>query len=353
MNVSLKALFIGAAILIGVTAFGMSAHAASTPVTTGTLVSVASTTLPTTLVMQTGTTMYTVNITKDTKLVRKFNGESLLDEFGTGDILEVTGAITATTIEATRIKNTTIQRVGGVKQGIITSIDAAASKFVMKPHGATAETVTVPNLGKIFKGTIAGTFSDLAVGQTVKVVGLWRKTTHTITADRVLIKLTELNGKVTATNCTASPATLTVDVKKGKTTTAWVVKVDALTSLRDNRQNQITCAMISVKDTVHIRGFVTGTATMTALQVHDSSIKKTQSKWSGTISSNNIAGMTFILSQKKGIDLTVKTTAETLIVDDKGASVALIALADGQKVIVWGVKTGTTVVANLIVDSSL
>ncbi len=307
-------LSIGTAVLIGVALFGFSAHAttAATPVTTGTLVSVASTTVPTTLVMQTGTT-----------------------------------------ITATRIKNTTIQRVGGVKVGRILSIDASTSMFVLKVGGIANQTVTVPSSAKVFKGTIAGSFSDLAVGQTVKVVGLWRKSAHTITADRVLIRTTELNGKVSATNCTATPATLTVNVKKGKTTTSWTVTVDSLTVFRDRGSKPITCAMIQVKDTVHVRGFKTGAAAMTALQVHDSTLKKTQSKWTGTIGSNDVAGMTFVLKQKKGAELTVKTTAETLVVDGKGQAAALIALADGQSVTVWGVRTGTTVAANLIVDSSL
>lgn len=355
MKRSSVALSIGTAVLVGVALFGFSAHATTTatPITTGTLVSVTSTTLPSTLVVQSGSTMYTVNVTKDTVLVRKYKGSSLLDEFGVGDVLQITGIVAGTTINATRIKNTTIQRVGGVKVGKILSINAVASTFVLKVGGIANQTVTVPDSAKIYKGNLPGSFSDLAVGQTVKVVGLWRKSLSTIAADRVLIKTTELNGKVTATSCTTSPMTLTVSVKKGKTTKSWIVTLDSLTVLRDNRHNPITCAMVKAKDTVHIRGFVTGPAAMTALQVHDSTLKKTQSKWSGTITSNDIAGMTFMLDQKKGDDLTVKTTAETLVVDGDGKVAALIALADGHKATVWGVKTGTTVVANLIVDASL
>ena len=356
MKVTSVARFIGvAALLVGVSLFGFSAHAdtAKTPVTTGTLVSVSSTTVPSTLVVQSDTALYTVNVTASTTLVRKLNGASLLDEFGVGDTLQITGTASGTTINATRIKNVTIQRINGVQQGTITSINASTMTFVMKSNEKLPQTVTVPDSAKLFKGNLAAMFSDLAVGQTVRVVGLWRRSLHTLTADRVMIKASELNGKVTATNCTATPATLIVSVKKGKTTTAWTITVNDQTVYRDRGFVQIGCAAVSLNDTVRIRGFVTGTMVMMALQLQDSTIKKIQSHWSGTISSNDLTGMTFKLDQKKGVDFTVNTTSQTIVVNGTGTPALLLALANGQNVTVWGVRTGSTIVANLILNATL
>lgn len=352
MRRAFVALIATVALLTGGLSFSASAHAVTASVTTGTLVTVSGTTAPATLSVLSGTTTFTVNVSTTTVLVRKFNGTSSLDEFAAGDMLQITGVVTGSTIDATRIKDLTIQRIGGVLQGKIVSINATAKTFVMKPEGRVNQTVTVPTTAKVFKGQLAGTFSDLAVGQTVKVVGLWRKTLMTMTADRVMIKASELNGKVASIDCTAGTMTVTKSGKKN-TTTTWTIALTDTTAYRDRGFHQIACADIMAGDSIHVRGFSTGSKAMSALQVWDSTVKKTASRWSGKVSNVDSTAMMFTLDQKKGVDFQVTTSAETIIVNSKGTIVPFSSVVNTNSVTVWGVRNGSTITANLIVDSSL
>ncbi|MBI4093217.1 MAG: hypothetical protein HY420_04810 [Candidatus Kerfeldbacteria bacterium] len=333
----------------------LAAQAAST--VDGTLTAMSGTTLPAVLTVQSGITAYTVNVTADTKLVRLYGGPSSLEEFVVGDLLRVEGTVTGTTIDATKIKNLSIQRKGSMFWGNILSIDSTAKSFVIDPSkpkkSLSDQTVLTNSKTKVFQGNRAGEFSDLSVGMTVKVIGVWRPSLNQLTADRILIKLTELNGTVTAVDCSSTPKMLTVQTKKGKDKTSWTVNLTDKTVIRDKNLDPITCADVMVNHRVHVRGLRTGTATMNALQVWDRDVNKSRHAWKGTISSIDGTALTFVLDQKKGDDRTVAKTSETILVNKNGSLITFADLAVGHEVQVWGTLSGTTITANLVMDKDL
>ncbi|MBI4090126.1 MAG: hypothetical protein HY421_01870 [Candidatus Kerfeldbacteria bacterium] len=322
----------------------------------GTLVAISGTSLPAVLTVQSGVTTYTVNVSSSTVLVRKFNAPSTLEEFAIGDLLRIEGTVTGTTIDpTTKIKNLSIQRKGSLFWGTILTIDATNKSFTLDPKHRKSlpdQTVLTTASTKFFQGNRAGVFDDLAVGMNVRIVGLWRKSLSRITADRILIKLTEINGTVSAVDCTAK--TMTVKRNKGKSSEqTWSVAIKDDTVIRDKHLDPMTCAGIVVNDRVHVRGLKTGTFAINALQIWDRSINKTKHVWKGEISSIDTTTMSFVLDQKKGDDRTVMVTSETILVNKNGTAIAFTDLVVGHEVQVWGTLTGTTVTANLIMDKDL
>lgn len=322
----------------------------------GTLVTMSSTTIPATLTMQSGATTYTVNVTAATNIVRKYNGSSDLSEFGVADLIRVEGTVTGLTIEATRIKNLSIQMKGAAQWGTILTIDGTNKTFTFESKRRNAGTLTVSTgtSTKVFLGYRHGEFANLKVGMIVKVIGVWRPSQHTLTADRIFTKTTEVEGTVLTVDCTANAQMLTVQTKNGRrNTSTWTVALTATTVLRDKMLNPLACSDIKVDARVHIHGLRTGASSLDALNVMVQSLKKIQKQWQGNISSIDGTNTTFVLDQEKGDDRTITKTAETILVDKTGVAVAFGSLAVGDEVRVWGTLTGSTVVANLIMDKDL
>lgn len=352
-----RLLLVVAAVLVA-GSFVTPARAATT--TEGTLVSISGTTPPATIVMQSGATTYTVNVTSATTLVRKYNGASTLDEFAVADLLQVRGTMTGTTIDATWIRNMTIQRRGAAQWGKVVSIDSTAKTFVLDPmHKKSLDNQTVVTSAstKVFQGNRSGEFSDIAVGMTVKVIGVWRKSVDTINADRILIKLTELNGKVSAVDCTSTPNTITMTrggmSKLSNSSNTWTITLTEKTSLRDKRQLQISCADIKVGHMVSVRGLVTGEKTMNALNVWDKNIARAQKSWEGRIGSIDATAKSFTLTREHKDTLTVLTGAETIFVNDDGVAITFADLVVGHKVGIRGSILDLNVTANLVMDKDL
>lgn len=315
----------------------------------GTLTAMSGTTLPATLTLQVNSASYTVNVTTATSLVRKFNGPSTLDEYGIGDDLKVWGALTGTTIDATRIKNYSIQRKGGIFWGTILTVDSAAQSFTMKPAGRNTQTVKTDADTKIFLGFRPGEFADLAVGMRVKVIGLWRKSQSIVEADRVHVKLTELNGTIQTTDCANNLLTVKRSGHDGET---WTVTLTAATVIRDRLLSQITCADIKVNDRVSVRGLKTGDTAIRALQVLDKGVKKTPKVLNGEIASIDPTAQT-VTFEKKGKSYTASVTSESILVDKTGKLITFDKLAVGHDVSILGTLTGTTVTVNLLIDKDL
>ncbi len=131
----------------------------------------------------------TVNITENTKLVRRWFGTATLDEFTIGDTLMIVGrANDDGTIDAKLVRNNDIWRATskGVA-GEIILIDAANNRFVVSWLGQS-KIVKVTNATKIVIGTnTSATISDLSVGDKVRGRGVWSATTQTMTADIVVV----------------------------------------------------------------------------------------------------------------------------------------------------------------------
>lgn len=329
------------------------AQAASSTIQ-GTLTAMSGTTAPAVLTVQSGLTTYTVNVSSSTTLVRKFFGTSTLDEFVVADLLVIKGVVTGTTIEASHIRNLTIQRRGGSFPGKVISVDAAAKTFVLDPTARRVanQTVHVSSNAKLFTGNQAGVFGDLAAGQKVMVIGLWRKTANTVEADRVMIKLTHLEGKIATVTCTSDPKTMTITTK-GQNSATWTVNLTSTTVIQDKQLNAAVCTDMAVDHQVKIQGLKTGTNTIQAIKIWDRGIKRTRHAWEGTIASIDSTAKTLVLNRKKGTDPVVVTSAATVYVNRLGAAIAFTDLAVNHKVIVLGTSSGSTLNANLVIDAGL
>ncbi|MBI3115651.1 MAG: hypothetical protein HYZ09_04145 [Candidatus Kerfeldbacteria bacterium] len=318
----------------------------------GTLTSLSDTALPATLTVQSEATTYTVTVTADTKLVRKYNGRSALSEFGIGDDLRVRGTLAGTSMTATHIKNYSIQWRGRhALWGTIDSIDAAAKSFVYTPKRGDPLTVTTNDGTKVFQGNRAGEFADLEVGMTVRVIGVWNKSADTIAANRILIKLTTLNGKVTAVDADAK--TFDLLVRKRGVETTHVITTNDETVFHTRYFGLTSFDTLEVGDAVHVRGLKTGDTALTALVVWDKSERKRFRVEHGTIESIDADAMTFVMEQKQGDDLTVLVVTGTVLVNKDGTVMAFADLAVGDTVQVWGVLADDELTALVVRNKTL
>lgn len=150
--------------------------------------------LPATLtVLLKNTQTWTVNITSATKLFRRYMGTATIDEFAVGDTIEARGTQgTGNVLNAKVVRDHSIIIKNRDFPGRIKSINAAALSFVIPikvKAGIVDLTVTTASTTKFFNHdheTI--TFSDLLVGNKVKVLGVYNSTNLTLAAQRVIVK---------------------------------------------------------------------------------------------------------------------------------------------------------------------
>ncbi|HXT37852.1 MAG TPA: hypothetical protein VN837_19940 [Chloroflexota bacterium] len=104
---------------------------------TATVVGPPAHTVPAVMLVQLGSQTLAVTISDDTKLERHFGGEASLSEFADGDQVEITGDVTSTGINASRIINQSVQSAYTGLQGTISAIN---------PPGVVPTTITLMNL---------------------------------------------------------------------------------------------------------------------------------------------------------------------------------------------------------------
>ena len=137
------------------------------------------------------------------KIVRHYWGASEIDEFSVGDIVNVYGYLDEADsylIRAKTVRNVSIQKIHNVFKGVIESIDASSTSFILKTEERGNQTVMVSGETKIIKPQpvlcvkapclpveIAGSFSDLRVGMKAIVRGLWDKALSKIQARVIVI----------------------------------------------------------------------------------------------------------------------------------------------------------------------
>ncbi len=328
----------------------------------GTIQAMSGTTIPATMTVKSGATIYTVEITSSTTVVRKYNGTSDLGEFLVGDSVEVRGTPSndvANTINATRIKNVSIQRIGGTFKGKLLEKNCDSNSFTFKPDERAQQTVYFTTATKFTRGGEKIGCASLTNGERMKVIGIWRKADSRIDADRVIVDLRTISGTVSAITLTDGglPATLTVTVKgksskgvKASTsensstpTTSWTVNVTSSTKLYRHYLKTATIEEFLVGDKVEARGTLTDTNTMNAKSVRNSSLKIKRGDVQGTVLALGTDGTSFTLRTKEKSygDITVIVTAATKYVDENG----LRTFADitvGDKLKVLGTYTSNT-----------
>lgn len=139
----------------------------------------------TTLTVEKDGKSYLVNISDKTQIRRRFWGKSDLSEFSVGNVVNVVGVWTDdthTAINATLVRNISIQKRFGVFFGEVKSLVANGWVMSTKSGNRADQTVTVTSDTK-FENRNGETITkaDVAVGHKVRVRGLWDKTLNTVT----------------------------------------------------------------------------------------------------------------------------------------------------------------------------
>jgi len=137
----------------------------------------------TTLTVTKDSKTYTVHTDGNTKFRRKFWGTSNLTEFSVGDKVNIIGSWeddAKTTIKALLIRDISIQKRHGVFFGSITAKSDTGFTLASKKRGDQAVTVA-SDTKYVNRKEETITFNDLAVGQQIRVRGLWDSTHATIT----------------------------------------------------------------------------------------------------------------------------------------------------------------------------
>lgn len=206
----------------------------------GTLTEIPGTTVPVTLGVTVGTKVYLVDVAATTKIVRKYEGKSILAELVLGDVLEVRGTLLDTgNIKARKIKDESIALVGyrGVP-GTVKSIDADAKSFVVtsggKEYTILTDSDTKVNIPGVKKN---GTIADLMIGDKIGGRVLYNSTADTRLAKIIVVlkrgdtnyvktKMMNIEGRVLSIEGTTVPTT--VKVKRGKVVFKAHVMADTL-----------------------------------------------------------------------------------------------------------------------------
>ncbi len=149
----------------------------------GVLSALSGTTIPATLTVTKNGKSYSVLVDGKTQLRRRFWGKSTLSEMNVGDNLNVIGKWTdnaKTTIQATLVRDLSVQKRSGVFFGTVSSL--SANGWVMSTVRRGNQTVTVSSSTNfINRSGQTITQADIKVGDRVRVRGLWDNIANTIT----------------------------------------------------------------------------------------------------------------------------------------------------------------------------
>jgi hypothetical protein len=320
--------------------------ATGTITVSGTLATMSGVSAPATLTITAGATTYTVEVTADTKIVRRFNGTSDLNEFIIGDTLQVKGKLSdssANIIIATWIKDLSVQRAGGTFHGNIVTLDCANSKFTYKPDKRVEQTVYLSVNTKIIRGGEKISCADLKNGERAIIIGLWRQADKRINADRIIVFMKTLSGTITKIETTNGglPATLTVLHKNSQT---WTVNITSSTKLYRRYMGTATIDEFAVGDKIEARGTQGTGNIINAKVVRDNSIVIKNRDFPGRIKSIDSVAKSFVMpiKLKAGIvDLTVTTTSATTYYTKDHETATFSDLSVGDKVKVLGTYNST------------
>lgn len=130
--------------------------------------------------------VWTVNVSPDTKLGRRFGGKSSLSEFAAGDSVMINGAVNqsaAWTVDAKNVQNLSIQTRNANFYGTLSNLNGNSFSLATKERGSV--NVTLNADAKILVNGKTGGATDLANGMNAIVNGVWDRTQSTVSANRV------------------------------------------------------------------------------------------------------------------------------------------------------------------------
>lgn len=135
------------------------------------------------LTVMKGSKSFLVHTGSGTVLKRRFGAMAKWSEFATGQYVDVKGTWAdeaKTQVNATWIRNWSIQKRNGVFNGVVSSV--TGSGFVLNSFGRGSQSVFPDGSTKIVdrKGNTL-TLGNILVGHRLTVKGVWDRTNHTVT----------------------------------------------------------------------------------------------------------------------------------------------------------------------------
>jgi hypothetical protein len=135
--------------------------------------------------------IWTVRTDTDTKFVRKHGGASVVSELSVGDFMSFSGAFDTTattpTVNASLIKDWSIQKLDQVLTGEVKSVNTGALSFVLNTEKKGDVSVLTNTSTTFTNGTTTGNLANVVVGVKAKVRGVWNSTTNILTATSVKV----------------------------------------------------------------------------------------------------------------------------------------------------------------------
>ena len=175
---------------------------------------------------------YTVNAST-ARIIRKFGAVMTINDIQINDQLFVQGILMGattgtmgTTIQAKLIQDMSLQARNGSFAGTIQSI--SGNSFVLQSANRGLQTIFTSSTTKILKGNATASLTDLIVGATVKVDGVWNNTNSNVTASKIqiVVKQEEVHLNGTIVSIGGTTMTFTAD---GKTYGTDISKINVAT----------------------------------------------------------------------------------------------------------------------------
>ena len=151
------------------------------------------------------------------RLTRRFGATMAVGDIQVNDQLVVKSIAidtsTSTAIKAASIQDMSLQARDGSFSGTVKSV--SGNSFVLQSQNRGLQTIFTNSATKITKGSAAATSSDLVVGATIKVDGVWNNTNNNVTANKIqlVVKQEEVHLNGTIVSIGGTVMTFTADGK--------------------------------------------------------------------------------------------------------------------------------------------
>ncbi len=205
------------------------------------------------------------------QLVRKNGAAMKFTEILPGDKIETKGILWAdSSISATYLRNLSLFPHTGTFSGKIIYINPANSSFVIDGKTNGAQTINTDQLTTFKKNKGAATFSDMQLGMTASVKGLWDRNKADIAAKSVEGTLRYINITITGA----------ITMKIGNSFTVLgsgnaIYGIDVTNAKLQNKNGQsLPFAKFNTGDVVKVEGkHLSGDVAITATLVKNTSVK--------------------------------------------------------------------------------
>jgi hypothetical protein len=214
---------------------------------------------------------YSVDIA-NASLIRKNGVVMQFSEFLVGDKVEVIGTLwNDNSISASTIKDLSLYAHTGTYSGKIISINPSASSFVMQSKTYGSQTITTNNFTAFSKNGGSAAFSDMQLGMTASVKGMWDRTNTKIIATSVAGSFRLIDIYFTGNLSMTGASSLTVI---GNGNVIYGVDVSKAT-LQSKNGKPLLFSEIKPGDSLRVWGkHISGSVQIVGMEIKDSSVAK-------------------------------------------------------------------------------